>query len=254
MYKGRWFVRESIYICGDYMDADVYPVFQPAGKRRKKCKPTSEIQAKLNQRNAEKKITRLVHANFNEEDIALHLTYREEDRPADHAAAQRDLYNFLRRCRRKYKKLDIELKYISCTEEGSLNGRIHHHLFLSGGLDRDALEKLWGKGYANSKRLQFEEDGVAGLAHYTVKNRNSYRRWNQSKNLVQPVPIVHDAVITQSELSEMAEEIEKKNAWQYFEAIYPDFLLVCAAAIQNAVNRGIYVHFDMRRKKKGRRE
>lgn len=62
MYRGRHFIRECIYVCGNYMDADIYPVFQPAGKRRARCKPTSAIQEKLNQRNAEKKITRLAHA------------------------------------------------------------------------------------------------------------------------------------------------------------------------------------------------
>ena len=55
MYKGRYFVRQTMYVCGDYMDADIYPVYQPAGKRRKKCRPTSKIQERLNQKNAEKK-------------------------------------------------------------------------------------------------------------------------------------------------------------------------------------------------------
>ena len=63
MYKGKTFNREQVYVCGEYMDADIYPVFQKPGTRRKRCKPTSEIQAKLNQRNAEKKLTRLVHNN-----------------------------------------------------------------------------------------------------------------------------------------------------------------------------------------------
>ena len=52
MYRGRYFIRESVYVCGDYMDADIYPVFQPAGKRRARCKPTSAIQEKLNQKTA----------------------------------------------------------------------------------------------------------------------------------------------------------------------------------------------------------
>ena len=28
MYQGRTFIRESVYVCGNYMDADIYPVFQ----------------------------------------------------------------------------------------------------------------------------------------------------------------------------------------------------------------------------------
>ena len=47
MYTGRTFNRESVYVCGDYMDGDIYPVFQAPGKRRSRCKPTSEIQQKI---------------------------------------------------------------------------------------------------------------------------------------------------------------------------------------------------------------
>ena len=105
MYRGRYFIRESVYVCGDYMDADIYPVFQPAGKRRARCKPTSAIQEKLNQKNAEKKITRLAHANFTEDDIALHLTY--DELPEDEEQAQRDLYNYIRRVKRLRKKMGL---------------------------------------------------------------------------------------------------------------------------------------------------
>ena len=48
MYTGRTFNRESVYVCGDYMDGDIYPVFQAPGKRRSRCKPTSEIQQRKN--------------------------------------------------------------------------------------------------------------------------------------------------------------------------------------------------------------
>ena len=41
MYQGRTFIRESVYVCGNYMDADIYPVFQKPGRRRSRCKPTS---------------------------------------------------------------------------------------------------------------------------------------------------------------------------------------------------------------------
>ena len=58
MYQGRTFIRESVYVCGNYMDADIYPVFQKPGRRRSRCKPTSEIQKRLNQKNAEKRLTR----------------------------------------------------------------------------------------------------------------------------------------------------------------------------------------------------
>ncbi len=248
MYRGRHFIRECIYVCGNYMDADIYPVFQPAGKRRARCKPTSAIQEKLNQRNAEKKITRLAHANFTEEDIALHLTY--DDLPESEEQAQRDLYNYIRRVKRLRKKLGLPpLKYLSCTEVGKKNGRVHHHVIMSGGIDRDTLEELWGKGYANSKRLQFREDGITGLARYVVKDRMFYKRWNQSKNLVHPEPVVRDNAVTMDDLAEMEEAIEEKAAWQYFEGRYEGFTMTEATFTRNNINRGCYVNIEMRRRR-----
>lgn len=248
MYRGRYFIRESVYVCGDYMDADIYPVFQPAGKRRARCKPTSAIQEKLNQKNAEKKITRLAHANFTEDDIALHLTY--DELPEDEEQAQRDLYNYIRRVKRLRKKMGLPpLKYLSCTEVGKKSGRIHHHIIMSGGVDRDTLEKLWGKGYANSKRLQFKEDGITGLTRYVAKDHLFYKRWNQSKNLVRPEPVVRDSAVTMDDLEEMEDAIEKKAAWQYFEGRYEGFTLTEATFTRNNINRGCYVNIEMRRRR-----
>ncbi len=243
---GRYFIRESVYICGDYMDAEVYPVFQPAGKRRARCKPTSEIQEKINQRNAEKMLTRLVHANFTGADLALHLTYGIP--PETLEEAKRDLYNFIRRVNRAREKAGLpKMKYIHRTEVGGRGGRFHHHLILSGGLDRDKLENLWGKGFANSKRLQFGEDGITGLAHYMAKERITYRRWSGSRNLIKPEPMVRDGALGRADTEEMAEAIEGKKAWQYFEERYPGFLLTDAEHTQNSVNRGVYIRVDMRR-------
>lgn len=249
MYKGKTFNREQVYVCGEYMDADIYPVFQKPGARRKRCKPTSEIQAKLNQRNAEKKLTRLVHNNFTENDIALHLTYRNGEEPENEADALRVLGNFIKRLKRRYKKAGKELKYISCTEYGKKTGRVHHHLIINGGYDRDEIEKLWGRGYANSKRLQFEEDGVTGLARYIAKDKHFFKRWNQSRNLDIPEPAQYDGQLNMDDIAEIKEAIDSKSAYQYFEERYPDFELVEAVYTQNNINRGIYIHFEMRRRR-----
>lgn len=247
-YKGRKFNREQIHVCGNYLDADIYPVFQKPGKRRARCKPSSEIQKRLNQRNAEKKLTRLIHANFSEEDIALHLTYRSGEEPADEEAAQRDLSNFLRRLKRRYAKAGLELRYISTTEYGKKTGRVHHHLIISGGFDRDEAEKLWGKGYANSKRLQFEDEGLGALAHYMAKDHRFYKRWNQSRNLIMPTPVQYDGKISGEDIEEMRDAIDERAAHIYFEERYPEFELLSAEYINNSCNGGTYIRIEMRRR------
>ena len=246
MYTGRTFNREQVYICGEYLDGDIYPVFQPAGKRRKKCKPTSEIQTRLNQKNAEKRLTRIVHANFGADDLALHLTYRVT--PESEQDAMRLVRNYLRSLQRRYKRLGITFKYILSTEYGSRGGRIHHHMIISGGLDRDELERLWEHGYANSKRLQFTDEGVTGLAHYIVKDRHFYKRWSGSRNLVKPEPAQFDGQLTMEDVSELAEAVEDGTAYSWFEDRYPDFELISCEPYRNNINRGIYIHFEMRRR------
>jgi len=245
MYKGRFFIREQVYICGGYMDADIYPVFQRPGKRRGKCKPTSNIQARLNQKNAERRVTRLIHNNFTVYDLALHLTYRKE--PDSMEEAEKNLTNFLRRLKRAYAKRGLEFKYIKTTEYGEKSGRVHHHVIISGGLDRDGIERMWGFGYANTKRLQFTDEGVTGLAHYIVKDKTQYRRWSGSRNLVQPQPIITDGKITVEEIERIEQNIEEHNEYDLFESLYPDFILTDAVCYKNPQNRGTYIHYEMHR-------
>lgn len=258
MYKGRFFMREIIYECGDYLDGEIYPVFQAPGKRRKKCKPSSEILARSNQRRAEKRITRIAHANFSREDVALHLTYSQE--PESLEEAKRDLQNFLRRVKRARRKAGLlDLKYISCTELGKKRGRVHHHLIINGGLDRDTLEGLWGKGYANSKRLQFNENGITGLTRYMGKDRLTYKRWNQSRNLILPQPKILDGSVSLVAADELAEAIDAGTEAAWMEERFPGWNLVEAKAWLNEVNRGRYIVYDLARAasetvKKGRRE
>ena len=93
-----------------------------------------------------------MHTNFTYDDYELHLTYSDEHLPDNEDRAKKDLQNFIRRAKRFYAKHGImELKYISITEKGEKSSRIHHHVTISGGVDRTELERLWGKGYANTK-------------------------------------------------------------------------------------------------------
>lgn len=245
MYKGRYFIRQRKYISGQYMEVMTYPVFQKAGLRRNKCGPTSEMQRRLNQKNREMRLTRLIHTNFTEKDIALTLTYKIK---VTDEQAQKEITNYIRRLKRAMKKTGYELKYILTTEKGKTTGRIHHHLIINGGLSRDYTEKLWRNGYANSKRLQFEDDGVTALAHYMIKGGINYKAWSSSRNLMQPTVIEKDGEITVAGIEIMADNIEKKNGHSYYEELYPEYELIEAQCYKNNLNKGIYVYAMMRKK------
>ena len=250
MYTGRTFNRETVYITGEYLDGDIYPVFQPAGTRRRRCRPTSAIQARLNQRNAERKLQRILRLNFTEKDLSATLTYRPDAEPEDAEQAQRDVQNCIKRIKRLYRRAGITLKYVYATECGK-NGHWHHHIVLTGGVDRDEIERTWGMGYVNSKRLQPEEDGLAGLSRYVVKERRFYKRWSGSRNLTKPEPIQHDGRLIMADVEEAARAIEENRAREWFEARWPGYELVEASCDRNNINRGVYIRFEMRRRREG---
>ena len=157
--------RERRYYCGRYLEVDLFPVFPASKGRGKKKKPTSEIQNKLNERNAEMKLTRILNENFDARDVEIHLTFDDGNLPATDDEACRIEQNFIRRVKRLRKKHGLpEMKYVNIVEGSATGPRLHFHITMTGGLDRDELEALWPYGYANSRRLQFNENGVEGLA------------------------------------------------------------------------------------------
>lgn len=237
-------------------EIDLFPVFQPfspsTGKkaRRKKCKPSSEVQVLLNQHNAERRLIRLIHANFTEADLTIHLTYRYGWLPDCDNRAKKDIQNYLKRLKRRYAKFGHELKYICVTEKGSRSGRYHHHLIVNGidKVGRDILEEMWSFGRANSRRLQFGEDGVAGLAVYILKQAEVWgKRWCASRNLVDPQERVDDYKMTKRDAAACAGSFG--GAAAVVEKLYPGWELVSLPReMENEVNGGYYVTLRLRRK------
>ena len=240
----RTVYREKKYTCGEYLDVYIYPVFETGklgGGKRAKKKPSTEAQKKLNQRHREEKLVRLLHANFTPEDLEIHLTYKGEQPGSDEEAA-RNLRNYIRRIQRLRKKMGLPpLKYIAVTERGKRGGRYHHHITVNGGIDRDTLESMWEYGYANSRRLQFTEDGLAGLGNYIVKSPVGGKAWTASKNLVDPEPRTRDGRISGSEARELAKSLESGEKFAKFESLYPGYLMSAAEAFHNDVNGGCYL-------------
>ena len=236
----RTVYREKRYYCGEYLDVYIFPTFE-TGRRssggRRKRKPSSAAQKKLNQRHREEKLARLLHTNFTPEDLEIHLTYTVQ--PESDEEAARHLRNYIRRIQRLRKKRGLPpLKYIVVTERGKKGGRIHHHITVNGGIDRDELESLWGLGYANSRRLQFTENGLAGLAHYITKSPVGYKAWNASKNLVDPEPKTRDGHISARQARELARDTTDNRE---FEKLYPGYFLADAGGFHNDVNGGVYL-------------
>lgn len=246
--------RERRWYCGDYLEIDVFPVFPSARGRSPKKKPTPELQQKLNEHNAEMKLIRLLNANFTREDLEIHLTYSDANLPETDEIAARDVQNYIRRVKRLRKRLGLpELKYI-CVAEGGGEKRYHFHVTLSGGVDRDELEKLWGYGYANSRRLQFNANGVEGLARYVTKQFRTKKesgstvfrkRWCASKNLVLPPPKDRDGRISERRLKRIVRD--ELSPVELFERNYPGYRFASEYKSENGFNGGFYLCVRMYR-------
>lgn len=250
----RCLYRERRYICGDYLEVNIFPVYRKANGRGKKAKPTSDVQARLNEHNAEQKLIRILNANFTSEDVEIHLTYRDENLPETTEEAEKDVQNFLRRVKRLRKKLGLpELKYVNVPEGGFEGTRFHFHITMNGGIDRSQLEDLWGYGYANSRKLQFNENGVEGLARYITKQFRAHKdelpfrkRWTASRNLVIPEPIDRDGKLSKKKVKELATVYVNKS--ESFEEIYEGYAFGECKPFYNDVNGGFYLHIKMYRK------
>lgn len=242
--------REKKYICGKYMEVNVYPAYEQIKGKRKKVKQTSEVQKALNDHNRKKKLTRLLNTNFDENDIKIELTYAEN--PKSDEEAEKCLRNFLRRLKRHRKKKNLpDLKYIVITEKGKRSGRIHHHCILNGGLLLSEIRDIWGLGIIRASQLEPEDKGFEALANYLTKNITNgeieayEKAWHASRNLVQPVERTNDSRISRRKAREMYENQESRDI---FEKLYPDHFFVECQPIWNEVNGQYYLSIFMRKK------
>lgn len=173
-------------------------------KRAGRKKATPEQIKKQNQKNKEKKVRRLIKANFTENDYWATLKYPEGMRK-NVLGVYKDLKKCIDATRDVYKKWDEPFKWIYRIEIGELGG-IHCHILFNRipGKDCDMiLRKNWKQGAVNFQML-YEAGGYKKLANYIVKQpdeeqyeqmslfskeeKKQLMKYSTSKNLIRPEP------------------------------------------------------------------
>lgn len=190
---------KKTYICGQVIEVEKVFSSKYKGKktvRSPKMAKTVEAVRVVNERNAEKKLRRLINANFNCNSLHVVLTYRIEERPATAEEARKDLANFWKALKRACKKLGKELKYVAVGERGR-RGAIHFHCVIDCGLTLGEIQACWKKGVARATPLRADGD-YSKLASYLLKQSKETfndpefsihkKRWCASKNLLKVVP------------------------------------------------------------------
>ena len=156
---------------------------------------TSEEMEKANRRQAEKKLTRLINANFEDGDLHVVLTYKKDARPSPEEA-KKVLKKFWRRLKAEYKKNGEELKYIVVTEYK--NKAIHHHTIINNpdGMNVTKIIKALWDGIPKVNPL-WSDGQYKELAAYLIKETDQTfkeedsgvkQRYSRSRNLIVPKP------------------------------------------------------------------
>lgn len=244
----RTFIREKKIYCGkSYREVDIfqYTDAQYRATRRTRSKKVRESEPKqknLNDINARRYFIQLGNLNFGDDPDALHVsaTYSPKYLPATVEDAEREATNYLRRISYRREKEGLPpLKYLLITSYTTKRNsdtpvRIHHHIVMNGGLDRDVVEELWRKrkrkgqkkgdriGFCNADRLQADENGIAALCVYLVKQSGGKKRWTSSQNLERPTSRTNDGKYNRRQIEKWARERPGREFW---EKKYPGWTL-----------------------------
>lgn len=241
--------RAKTYRSGELLECEAFPIWKNRGqwKRAKRHRPTRAAQMIVNQKNTKKRMIRYINVNFSANDIWLTLTYRGWEVPKDEKQAYKDIKNFIERIKYKRKKKGLpQLKYIYVIEWKE--ERCHHHLIISGGLDRDEVEACWTKGRKQARRLQPDDYGLTGLACYLSKGSKGERRWGHSKNLKYPEPTISERKLSRKKVERLA--LLETEAKEILEKAYPGYRFLDIEIRFSAVVAGAYVYARMRKERR----
>ena len=169
----------------------------PGQPRNRAGKPTPEAVRRNNQRNKERRCSRMVDKYFNPDDYVLTLTYRKEDRPADMAECIDHLQKFFRKLKREYGKRFYELFWIRNIEVGT-RGAWHVHVVMNRIEGADFLIKdLWKEhGGVFFQFYQDMKDQGKDIGKYIAKSEISApdkiveSSWSHSRNVKEVEPEV----------------------------------------------------------------
>jgi len=259
---GKMGYRRRTTVSGPRIDAEVFPVFgrnQRGDLRRAKSRITREAQQRANDERSRRHLIQLMEANFTEKDVAITLSY--DGAAPDPERVDKDVRNFINRVKRLRAKRGLpELKYIyaiggdEMPAAGYSGKRPHIHMIMNGGVGRDEIEAIWGKGYANADRLQPRSDGLGGIAVYFTKQKQDRpekagaKKWRGSRNLKQPIRRSRDARMPNSRVKRIALDF-RNEAKEVMERLYPGYVFQDCQVRYSDVVDGVYIRCVMRRRK-----
>lgn len=276
-YDGRQVegIRTTTIRAGASLEIMCCPIVQvtPAARRELRSRKTRPAVERINRRNTERHMMRLIEMNFTPAAFVLTGTYdypaadygmvsRDEllaqiearGLPEGVDGARRDVRNFLARVRRRVIRSSGDasgLKWLYRIEE-SANAepfpRYHFHMVIEApGMTQDEIKALWPFGFTSCDRLDLKHDGAARLASYLNKQRRGGRWWAHSRNLKAPVPTVSERRISRRRAAAIAADVHRDGA-RILEALYPGYRCMAEPEVRfSDFMPGAYIYARMRR-------
>lgn len=240
------FVREkAVKSAEKYKDVNIYQLTTEQdtfSRKRTRKKLSTPKQVKQDWKYAQQYATQLVNANFGEGDYVVDLTYDKE--PEDRERAEKDVVNYIARLERLYKRNGIKLKAFWVTGGGhpkkNEDGvtRFHHHLIISGGIDRDIVEAVWNlKNHNRVKssrvKIRNNEFGLEPRVIYMVKPAHcspkpNAKRWHTCGMSRKPIEFRNDNRYDEADFYKLVKLIDEEMAKSYIERQYKGWELLDA--------------------------
>lgn len=246
-------VQTRTIIAGSSLEVICYPITRvdTEAKREAARRQSTPAQQRLNQRNTQLRIMRLCECNFTPADWMTTLTwaypaadpgesnlkdmqraYEAEGVPEDMEGAARAWSNFIRRVKRREKRLGGDpagVKYIFVIESGKepagggLPAKYHIHAMIQAPSLTDMdLRDLWPYGFVRCDRIDMRHEGAERLSKYLTKQHRYERKWGHSRNLKEPVERVSCRKVSRRRAAKVAEDVRKFGR-EIFESIYRDY-------------------------------
>lgn len=243
---------------GEQLEVEIFPEFRvlPQILQSNTTKSNNrEAMRNLNDKNARKKCIRKLNANFTDDDIWLTLTYSPGNEPKNIETSFRDMKNYIDRINYRRKKLGLPIaKWLYVTEWCEKEGeevRCHHHVVMDGLLDMDTCEKTWKKGGRNqSRKLNKDDCGLAGMGTYITKETRGQKRWHCSQGLKDPLVAKNHYKFKRAKVEQMVRNQESIK--EIMEKVYQNYR-GCAYRYTdcevkyNDFNNLFYIYVRMRR-------
>ena len=285
VYDGRGIdgVRTVTWRAGRQLEVACYPIARltPEARREAKRRRTTPAMARINARNTERHIMRLIEANFHEGlatvvtgtyaypamgdyammDVkAMAAEYEARKLPWEMERVRMDVRNWLSRLRRQIVKSGgdpKQLRWLVRIEEGKeppipgIPSKFHFHAIVEGpGLDDQTVRMLWEDrhGRCHVDPLSMADDKVAGLARYITKQQTGGRWWSHSRNLKITQPRVSDRKVSRRRLARLAADV-MRDGREILEKLYPGYKLAEPPIVRYSdFVAGAYIYARMRRR------